>query len=90
VRRLLDRIGNPALVESFHGWMLLAWLAASVPLALSPLAGKVRVVTWLSLWALVLSHFAAFQSARIERRNDAEMEELIRRVVREELAHFEA
>jgi len=78
--------GRPDVLQKFHGWTTIVWLLISTPVALSPLAEQVKFVTWLSLYAIVTGHWSAWQAARVEVKQDEELEATIRKVLREELA----
>lgn len=78
--------GRPDVLQKFHGWATAAWFVASIPLSTSPLAKQVQFVTWLSLYAVVTGHWSSWQAARVEVKQDEELEDLIRKVLREELA----
>lgn len=62
--------GDPVLMRRVNGWLTLAW-AAMIPV--SVVTGWISSVTYvaaLSLWALVSGHWAAWQAARVEVKQD--------------------
>jgi hypothetical protein len=65
MKKMLERFQEPKFLKAFHGWSTLVWFILSLPLAL--LFGDLVVfVTFLSLYAIVVSHWAAWGSARGE------------------------
>lgn len=81
LRKLLGWLSAPEFLQRFHGWATLLWVFV-IPTAFG--TGLIRSVTFvsvLSLWALVASHWAAWQAARIEAAQVQQLEEMIRRVV---------
>jgi hypothetical protein len=65
--------GDPVFMRRVNGWLTLIWLAM-IPISLA--AGWVRSVVYvsaLSLWALVSGHWSAWQAARVEVNQLAEM-----------------
>lgn len=86
ISRATALFGRPEMLQRFHGWATILWFVASTPLAISSLAQQVQFVTWLSLYAVVTGHWSSWQAARVETKQDAELEDLIRKVLREELA----
>lgn len=85
ISRATALFGRPEILQRFHGVATVLWFISSTPLALSPLAQQVQFVTWLSLYAVVTGHWSSWQAARVEVKQDAELEDLIRKVLREEL-----
>lgn len=69
--------GRPDVLQKFHGWATIAWLLISVPIAASPLAQQVWFVTWLSLYAAVTGHWSSWQAARVEVKQDEELQQMI-------------
>lgn len=67
--RLTALFGRPAFLRSFHGWATVAWLVASVPLAVL-FGSLVLFVTLISLYAIVVGHWSAWQAARVEVKHD--------------------
>ena len=67
--------GNPVFMRQVNGWLTIFWIAM-IPVSL--VTGWISSVTYvavLSLWALVSGHWAAWQAARVEVTQQAEMEE---------------
>lgn len=62
-------------MRAVNGWLALFWVAM---LPVSLLAGwldSVLYVSALSLWALVSGHWSAWQSARVEVRQEEQQED---------------
>jgi hypothetical protein len=65
--------GDPVFMRRVNGWLTLFWLAM-IPVSLA--TGWVKSVVYvsaLSLWALVSGHWSAWQAARVEVNQYAEM-----------------
>ncbi len=67
--------GNPVVMRRVNGWFTIFWIAM-IPISI--VTGWISSVTYvvvLSLWALVSGHWAAWQAARVEVTQQAEMDE---------------
>jgi len=67
--------GNPVVMRRVNGWLTILWI---VMIPVSIVTGWISSVTYvavLSLWALVSGHWAAWQAARVEVTQQAEMDE---------------
>jgi hypothetical protein len=65
--------GDPVFMRRVNGWLTMVWL---VMIPVSLVTGWVTSVTYvsaLSLWALVSGHWSAWQAARVEVNQAAEM-----------------
>lgn len=67
--------GRPAFLRAFHGWCTVAWV---------PITGLAYVLHWLenvtfvsviSMVALFLGSFSAWQAARVEVKQEAEIQD---------------
>lgn len=58
---------SPGSQAKFHGILTLGWLGAAVPICLF-LANSVPFLVFISVYAVVASHAAAWQAARSELR----------------------
>lgn len=68
--RIFELFGRPAFLRAFHGWCTAAWLPIT---ALAYLAGwlqSVLFVSVVSMVALFLGSFSAWQAARVEAQQD--------------------
>lgn len=62
--------GNPALMRNINGWLA---VASVILIPVSMFTGWINSVTFvasLSIWALVAGHWSAYQSARVEEKQD--------------------
>jgi hypothetical protein len=65
--------GDPVFMRRVNGWLTIFWI---VMIPISYLTGwlnSVVFVSALSLWALVSGHWSAWQAARVEVKQAAEM-----------------
>jgi hypothetical protein len=65
--------GDPVFMRRVNGWLTVFWIAM-IPVSLA--TGWVKSVVYvsaLSLWALVSGHWSAWQAARVEVNQAAEM-----------------
>ncbi len=65
--------GDPVFMRRVNGWLTIFWIAM-IPVSLA--TGWVKSVVYvsaLSLWALVSGHWSAWQAARVEVNQAAEM-----------------
>ena len=66
--------GDPVFMRRVNGWLTIFWIVMiPVSFALGWL-NSVVYVSALSLWALVSGHWAAWQAARVEVKQEAEAE----------------
>ena len=66
--------GNPVFMRRMNGWLTIVWI---VMIPVSFATGWVKSVAYvsaLSLWALVSGHWAAWQAARVEVAQQAEID----------------
>jgi hypothetical protein len=65
--------GDPIFMRRVNGWLTIVWLVM-IPLSLA--LGWVHSVVYvsaLSLWALVTGHWSAWQAARVEVNQQADL-----------------
>ena len=58
-------LSSPTNMRRFHGYAAVFWFLVAFPIMYF-LSDSVRVVTFLSVYALVVSHWAAYQASRAE------------------------
>lgn len=58
-------LGNPKSQRKFHGWATVVWFILAVPICIL-LANSLAFVVWVSVYAVVIGHFSAWQAARAE------------------------
>jgi hypothetical protein len=66
--------GDPVFMRRVNGWLTILWIAM-IPVSL--VTGWVKSVVYvsaLSLWALVSGHWSAWQAARVEVNQTAEIQ----------------
>ena len=75
----LTWVNSPQAMRKINGILTLFWIAMCVPAFAFGWVSSVQFVSFLSLWALIASHWAAWQSARVEVRQDedADVQEVL-------------
>ena len=75
----LTWVNSPQAMRKINGWLTIFWVAMCVPSIAFDWISSVKYVSFLSLWALIASHWAAWQSARVEVRQDedADVQEVL-------------
>lgn len=71
--RIFALFGRPRFLRAFHGWCTVAWLPVT---AVAWHFGWLRSVTFVSVMSMValfLGSFSAWQAARVEVRQDEEL-----------------
>lgn len=63
---------NPRLLQKLHGWLTILWLVVCLPVLLTPLKDSVPLLVFISIYANVAGHFASWQAARVETRQEAQ------------------
>lgn len=66
--------GNPTFMMKVNGWLTIFWVVMIPVSAFTGLINSVAYVSALSLWALVSGHWAAWQAARVEVKQEQEQE----------------
>lgn len=72
--KMFALFGRPAFLRSFHGWCTLFWLPFT---ALAGAVGWVNsnaFISYISMLALFLGSFSAWQAARVEVRQEEELQ----------------
>lgn len=65
--------GDPTFMRRVNGWFTIFWIVM-IPVSIAThWLQSVAYVSVLSLWALVSGHWAAWQAARVEVKQDEEM-----------------
>jgi hypothetical protein len=88
-RKAMDLISNPRFMQSFNGWAAIFFVVLIFPSVAFGWVNLVVYVSVLSIWALVASHWAAWQSARVEVKqgeideaSDAKTRDMIEEIVK--------
>lgn len=72
MRRALNYARQPSVLRTFHGVMTILWALLIIPSVLFWQNSIVWVVI-MSAWANLAGHFASWQSARVEVRQEEQM-----------------
>jgi hypothetical protein len=68
---LADKLDDAEFLRSFHKWATIWWATFGLALSLL-LMNSVAWVVFMSLWANVASHWAAWQGTRAETNGDTD------------------
>lgn len=67
--------GDPMFMRRLNGWLTIVWIAM-IPFSYAMgWLSSVTYVSALSLWALVSGHWAAWQAARVEVKQERDRQE---------------
>lgn len=77
MKKMLGFMGTPEFLRGFHGWCTAFWLPFTVFAYVLGWLQSVVFVSLISMLALFLGSFSAWQAARTEVKQDAEIEEII-------------
>lgn len=71
--RVRGWLGDPVAQRKFHGYATVVWFVLALPICIL-LANSLAFVVWVSVYAVVIGHFSAWQaaSAEIASRDDIE------------------
>lgn len=86
VQRFVSFFGRPEFLQSFHGWGTVFWFILWGAAAFFGWLKQVQFVSHISMIALILGSWSAWQATRVEVKQDEELEDMIRRAIREELS----
>ena len=64
--------GDPKFMRKVNGWMAVFWIFMTPVSVFLGWVNSTAYVSALSLWALVSGHWAAWQAARVEVKQDEE------------------
>lgn len=88
-KKVLTLIGDPRFMQSFNGWAALFFAVLIIPSLAFGWVSLVVYVSVLSIWALVASHWAGWQSARVEvkqaeidQANDEKLHDIMEEIIR--------
>lgn len=62
---------DPVFSRKLNGWLAVIWLAASIPICIF-LSTSVPFLVFVSVYAIVASHWSTWQASRVEVRQDEE------------------
>jgi hypothetical protein len=67
--------GRPPFLRGFHGWMTLGW-GVLIPLTIfTDLKTSITWIALMSVWANFVGHFSSWQAARVEVKQDDQIDE---------------
>lgn len=64
--KILEKLHSAQAMAKFHGAITIVWVLMLPVSMLTPLKDSVPYLVGLSVWALIGSHWAAYQGARSE------------------------
>lgn len=62
--------GDPVFMRKVNGWLALCWFLAAFPSMLTGIKNSVAYLVFLSIYAIVTGHWASWQAARVEVKQD--------------------
>lgn len=62
--------GDPKLMQTLHGWLTVLWVIATIPI-LVWLTSSIPFLVFVSVYAVATGHWASWQAARVEVRQEA-------------------
>jgi hypothetical protein len=68
--------GRPEFLRAFHGWSVVAWFGLWGVASVFGWIQDVRFVSHISMAALVLGSWSSWQAARVEVRQEDQIEEV--------------
>jgi hypothetical protein len=70
MRRLRDYFAQPSVLRTVHGWATILWLVMAPVSAFTSLRHSIQYLVGLSVYAVVISHWGAWQTSRAEESID--------------------
>ncbi|MCW2724288.1 MAG: hypothetical protein JWN35_1209 [Frankiales bacterium] len=67
--------GRPEFLRAFHGWMTLSWGLLIPVTVFTGLKGSIIWIALMSVWANFVGHFSSWQAARVEVKQDEQVQE---------------
>lgn len=68
--------GRPRILRGFHGWLTLIWGMAIPITVVTNLKTSITWIALMSVWANFVGHFSSWQAARVEVKQDDQIQEL--------------
>jgi hypothetical protein len=76
VGRFTALFGRPEFLRSFHGWLTLLW-GLLIPITVfTGLKGSIVWIALMSVWANFVGHFSSWQAARVEVKQDEQIDDV--------------
>lgn len=69
-KRVLAKLDDATYMRKFHGWFSIVWFVAAFPICIF-LSDSIPFIVFVSVYAIVVSHWSSWQAARIEEKEDA-------------------
>lgn len=69
IQTVTDRLDDPVFMKRFHGVSAIVWFIVAFPICIW-LSSSIPLVVFMSVYAIVVAHFASWQAARIEVKED--------------------
>lgn len=77
--KVFELFGRPAFLRAFHGWCTAAWLPLTALAWWLDWLKSVTFVSVMSMLALFLGSFSSWQAARVEVKQDEQLEDVAQR-----------
>lgn len=61
--------GDSRFMASFHGWATVVWFVLAFPICIF-LSQSVPFLVFISVYAIVVAHWASYQAGRVEVKQD--------------------
>ncbi|WP_030245673.1 hypothetical protein [Streptomyces sp. NRRL S-350] len=68
--------GRPAFLRAFHGWCTLVWFVLIPVTVCTGLKTSILWIALMSVWANFVGHFSSWQAARVEVKQDEQIEDV--------------
>jgi len=75
--RFQGLFGRPEFLRGFHGWMTLTWGLLIPITVLTGLKGSIIWIALMSVWANFVGHFSSWQAARVEVKQDDQVDDAV-------------
>lgn len=66
--------GEPRAMRILHGWLTIGWFVAAFPIMYF-WSENVKFLVFISIYAVVTGHWSAWQAARVEEKQEEQMEQ---------------
>jgi len=65
--------GDPKAMQHLHGWLTLIWFLAAFPIMVF-WSENIKFLVFVSVYAVVTGHWASWQAARVEVKQDKQQD----------------
>lgn len=66
-------VEDPSTFRKINGWLTILWFLAAIPICIF-MSNSVPFLVFISVYAVVTGHLATWQAARVEVRQEEELE----------------